>query len=173
MASAATGGRVATVSAADGGGTAASGETSGGATGIYAAPTVSAASASAAIDRLRGFELRAGSEGLDEGEKIAVVDHATQLQLRRDATRPGIPRTGGGAAEEEEKEKARRRSRASWLIYTLDAVVAVWYEPQPGAAAAGGWMGWVGYSSPSFPTRSVRGVSRGGLAVPLVGYLAL
>jgi hypothetical protein len=121
----------------------------------------------------RGFELRAGSEGLDEGEKIAVVDHATQLQLRRDATRRGIPRTGGGAAEEEEKEKARRRSRASWLIYTLDAVVAVWYEPQPGAAAAGGWMGWVGYSSPSFPTRSVRGASRGGLAVPLVGYLAL
>lgn len=52
MASAARGGRVATVSAADGGGTAASGETSGGATGIYAAPTVSAASASAAIDRL-------------------------------------------------------------------------------------------------------------------------
>jgi hypothetical protein len=83
MASAATGGRVATVSAAGiGGGTAASGKTSGGATGIYAAPTVSAASASA-IDGLRGF----GREGLDEGEKIAVVDHATQLQLHRDASR--------------------------------------------------------------------------------------
>lgn len=51
---------------------------------------------------MRGFEVRAGREGLDEGKKIAVVDHAIQLQVQRDATRTGVWSGGGGGEREVE-----------------------------------------------------------------------
>lgn len=111
---------MATVSAATGGGTAASGITSGGGTVMYAAPTVSAASSSA-IDRLmRGFEVRAGREGLDEGKKIAVVDHAIQLQVQRDATR----RDAHWSLERRRRRRARSRGGGGGRprLYTLDAM---------------------------------------------------